>query len=206
MRKPETITFWRGRLPHWEVEDGRYFVTVHVAGAIPLQGQRRLRAMSAEVAKFSHHNAPEWLKRQRMIFAEMERWLDRAERNAHFQQAEAAKIVMDAIEHRKQRGDWDMFEYVVMPTHVHLFFELGRPGLKTVMVDFKRWTGHELAKLLQSDGDRVWQREWFDHWSRSDGADDRIVRYIQQNPEKAGLVKIYTDWPYRSRSRLPGGT
>jgi hypothetical protein len=35
IRKPETIDFWVGRLPHWEVVDGRYFVTIHLAGAIP---------------------------------------------------------------------------------------------------------------------------------------------------------------------------
>ena len=34
IRKPETISFWRKQLPHWEVVDGLYFVTIHVCGAI----------------------------------------------------------------------------------------------------------------------------------------------------------------------------
>ena len=44
IRKPETVAFWRDRLPHWEVADGRYFVTLHLAGAIPAEGQERIHA------------------------------------------------------------------------------------------------------------------------------------------------------------------
>ena len=35
---PETMRFYRMRLPHWEVEDGRYFVTIRLKGAIPQEG------------------------------------------------------------------------------------------------------------------------------------------------------------------------
>jgi len=125
-------------------------------------------------------------------------------------------MVADAIEHRRQRGDWLVHEYVIMPTHVHLFCEIGSRGMKAVMEDFKRWTGHRAAELLQvgparqagPDFDirsrpaggtyRFWQREWFDHWSRSDEEDERIMLYIRNNPVKAGLVRDYHDWPYGS--------
>jgi hypothetical protein len=55
-------------------------------------------------------------------------------------------MVARAIEHRQQRGDWNVFEYVVMPTHVHWFCEVGSQGLQRAVEDFKRWTGHEAAK------------------------------------------------------------
>jgi hypothetical protein len=57
--------------------------------------------------------------------------------------------------------------------------------------------------LLSIDRGRFWQREWFDHWSRSDDEDERTVVYIRNNPVKAGLVKSYQDWPYASWSRSP---
>ena len=106
-------------------------------------------------------------------------------------------MVTEAIEFRENRI-WKMFEYVVMPSHVHLFFELIEPGLKNHLEQFKRWTGHRAAKLLQLDEERFWQDEWFDHWSRSDEEDDKIVRYIRDNPVKRGLVAQYCDWPYGS--------
>ncbi len=76
-RKPQTIAFWQGRLPHWEVEEGRYFITIHLHGAIPAQGRERLRTIAADLAKERRHT-PQWLTLQRNIFREMERWLDAA--------------------------------------------------------------------------------------------------------------------------------
>jgi type I restriction enzyme R subunit/putative DNA methylase len=113
--------------------------------------------------------------------------------------------VEEAIEFRMGR-DWRVFEYVVMPNHVHLFLELvacavpstDEPQLKKVLHQFKRWTGHEAARMLSLDGERFWQEEWFDHWSRSDEEDERICAYIRRNPEKAGLVQDYRDWPHGS--------
>jgi REP element-mobilizing transposase RayT len=136
-----------------------------------------------------------------MTFREIEKWLDRAEWVVHLQNPAVAEMVVEAIEHRQQIGDWDVFEYTVMPTHIHLFCEIGRKGLKATLEDFKRWTGHQAAKILAVDGERFWQREWFDHWSRSDLEDDRIVQYIRNNPVKAGLVTDPAEWRYSSAGR-----
>ncbi len=196
-RKPKTVAFWVGRLPHWEVEEGRYFVTVHLSGAIPSQGRMRLRKLVEQVRTSPAIHRPEWLSLQRAIFREMEDWLDRAEWNPKLQHPDVAAIVIEAIQQRQQRGDWHLFEYVVMPTHVHLFGEIG-PGLKATLEDFKRWTGHRASKILAEDEERFWQREWFDHWSHSDEEDEKIMRYIRDNPRKAGLAQTHTDWPYGS--------
>jgi putative transposase len=194
-RTPETVAFWHGRLPHWEVVDGRYFVTIHLAGAIPEQGQERVRILAAEARRLPTGDADGRLGVQRRVFAEMEAWLDRVERVAHLRDPAVAAIVTEAIAHRQGRA-WNMIEYVVMPTHLHLFFELCQEGLKHHLEQFKRWTGHAAGRLLGLDGQRIWQDEWFDHWSRSDQEDERIVTYIRQNPVKAGLVADYRAWPY----------
>ena len=235
-RNPETISFWCGRLPHWEVEDGRYFVTLHLAGAIPAQGWDRIREIRRmlEVGPVgpASRAGPEAADRnesrsdcerraarmraagkaspaplagpaarlrvQRMIFREMERWLDRAPQVKHLSNPDVAKIVIDAIEFRRQSAVWNMFAYVVMPNHIHLFFEILTGGLKPVLESFKRWTGHEAGKIVDLDASGFWQDEWFDHWSRSDAEDQRIAEYIRRNPEKAGLVTDYRQWPYGS--------
>jgi putative transposase len=207
-RKPETIAFWRGHLPHWEVIDGRYFVTIHLRGAIPPQGQMRVRAIAAELQKLDPQDDDRRLQIQRRIFAEMESWLDRSQYVDHLRNPDVAKSMLEAIEFREGR-DWHVFEQVIMPSHLHLFFELAagtepsanESRLKTTIQQFKRWTGHEAAKILSLDGSRFWQEEWFDHWSRSDEEDERICAYIRRNPEKAGLVTDYREWPYGSWNR-----
>src|SRR5437762_617205 len=110
-RKPETIAFWRGRLPHWEVVEGRYFVTIHLAGAIPQQGKERIHALAAELDNYPDHDVEGRLNVQRRVFREMESWLDRVEYISHLQQPEVARMVMEAIAFREQRI-WHMLEYV----------------------------------------------------------------------------------------------
>jgi REP element-mobilizing transposase RayT len=196
-RTSQTIAFWRGRLPHWEVVDGRYFVTIHLAGAIPPAGQKRIRQFAARYEQLAEGDDNGRLRLNRLIYAEMEAWLDRAGPVSHLQRPEVARVIVEAISHREGHR-WNMFEYVVMPSHVHLFFELLQPGLKDCLEQFKRWTGHQAAKVAGLDGLRFWQDEWFDHWSRSDEEDDRIIKYMRRNPEKAGLVENHLDWPYGS--------
>jgi REP element-mobilizing transposase RayT len=198
-RKPETTAFWVARLPHWEVAEGRYFITIHLAGAIPAAGRQRLMELAAQARAIAQRNSPQWLAAQRAIFREMERWLDRAAWNPALRQPELAAMVVEAIDRRAARGDWNVFEFVVMPTHLHLFAELGGLGLKRTVEDFKRWTGHRAAQILGQPGRRFWQREWFDHWSRSDEEDEKIAKYIRDNPVKAGLVQTHTDWPFGSK-------
>jgi REP element-mobilizing transposase RayT len=205
-RRPETTAFWRGRLPHWEVAEGRYFVTIHLAGAIPMQGQDRIHTIAAELELLRRNDHTRRLQVQRRIFAEMEAWLDRVPPVDYLRNERVAKIIIEAINFRSERN-WRMLEYVVMPSHVHLFFEIINVSslrrsdagqLKTVLEQFKRWTGHEASKLLSLEGNRFWQDEWFDHWSRSDEEDERIIAYIRRNPEKAGLVASYLEWPFGS--------
>jgi putative transposase len=200
-RQPETVAFWNGRLPHWEVAEGRYFVTIHLAGAIPPQGQSRIHALAQEYGKLPERDDEGRLNIQRRIYAEMESWLDRSDFATDLQRPDVAGMVIDAIQFR-HGTTWNMLEYVVMPSHIHLFFELIVQGLKKSLEQFKRWTGHHAATRLGREGLRFWQDEWFDHWSRSDEEDERIIAYIRENPVKANLVKNYRDWPYGSWSNL----
>ena len=44
--------------------------------------------------------------------------------------------------------------------------------------------------------------EGFDHWIRTQQEFDKTVRYIENNPIKAGLVKNPEDWEWSSASIL----
>ena len=47
-------------------------------------------------------------------------------------------------------------------------------------------------------GEPFWQDETFDHWVRDEWSYRRIVRYIEWNPVKAGLVSEPQQWPWSS--------
>ena len=173
---------------------------MHLSLAIPEQGHLRIRAIAAELRRIANPDEDHRRAVSRRIFLEMEAWLDRAEGVDYLQRPDVATMLMEAIEFRQNRV-WTIIEYVVMPSHLHLFIEIGDGSLKQILEQFKRWTGHQAGKLLGLDGRCFWQDEWFDHWSRSDDEDHRIATYIRRNPEKAKLVQSYLDWPYGSRRR-----
>ena len=195
--RPETVAFWRGRLPHWDVAEGRYSITVHLAGAIPSGGRERIRALGAQLER-AVANGQDSLDLQRRISGEMEHWLDRAPTVAHLTVPAVAQMTCDAIDHRIKSGIWKVYEYVLMPSHVHLFLRVLQGTLRSAMYSFKEWTGRRGKELAGIGGRRFWQVEWFDHWSRSAEQDERIQRYIRRNPVKAGLAERYQDWPWGS--------
>ncbi len=197
--RPETRSFWTGHLPHWEVLGRPIFLTLHVRGAIPSEAAARIRQNAADIRKT---NDTDFTRRLKRIFSEMEKWLDRIDGGIPpLSQPKAAAVLRDAIAERHARNAWRVLHWVIMPSHLHLLYVAGTVGMKTLLADFKRWTGHRMAKAIETDGGRFWQDEWFDHWSRSADETDRIVSYIRQNPVRAGLVKRPEDWPYASWSQ-----
>lgn len=187
--------FYRMRLPHWESKRGIYFVTLRVAGSLPAEVKERLKALSEEAEQL---RGDRWLDIQRRIFLALEDALDKGKGVKYLEQPEVAAVCTEAIRYRHRRGDWNMLAYVVMPNHLHLLFHLERGGLYQAMVAFKRWTTGEANRVLDRAGKKFWQREWFDHWSRSPDEDESILAYIKNNPVRAGLVRAYEDWPYGS--------
>lgn len=59
----------------------------------------------------------------------------------------------------------------------------------------KGYTAREANKILQRRGS-FWWSESFDHWTRNPDKTDKAIRYIRNNPVKAGLVKFPEDYPW----------
>jgi REP element-mobilizing transposase RayT len=187
----KTVSFWRGALPHWEVVDGRYFVTLRLSNSVPRATEYELRT------ELESATQQDCLVRSRLYFQQLETWLDKCRMSEGIlslpdiaKQIEATILAYDEI------GYWRMLAYVVMPNHLHLFFRCESLGLKAVMMRFKRATAHFVNKHLEQPLNPLWQEEWFDHWSRSPQEDDKIVSYIINNPVKAGLVSDPRDWAW----------
>jgi len=192
-RDNETIRFYRKRLPHWEVREGLYFVTLRQAGSLPANKAEEIRHMLKELQAMPES---EGNKLRRLIFKSMEAILDLGH-NGSLTLSPYANIIMETIKHRHENNCWRMIEFVIMPNHLHLFFENKGRSLEKVLKDFKVWTIKEFKKKTHKGNGIAWQAECFDHWSRTAEQDEKIINYIRNNPVKAGLVNNYQDWPYR---------
>ena len=195
--RPETRAFWRSKLPHWDVLGRPIFLMLHVSGAIPRDAMRRIRADAADLCD---HRTTDYTRKLKLIFKNMEAWLDRVDHVDCLRSPDVAIMLREAIERRAADGAWRPLHWVAMPSHLHILYVGGRIGMKRLISDFKRWTGRQANALLARVGETFWQDEWFDHWSRSADETDRIAHYIHQNPVRAGLVSDGADWPYASWS------
>ena len=173
-----------------------YFVTIRQKGSIPKEA---LEQIQAERSKLDDDKETDQLKLKRRILSLMERHLDVPDgKDCLLTRSPAPEILKEAIAHREKTGVWRVVEYVLMPNHIHLFFGVTRGSLPALIEDFKHVTARQVNKALMRTGYPLWQREWFDHWSRSAAQDEKIINYIRNNPVKAGLVKDYRDWRHGS--------
>ena len=83
-----------------------------------------------------------------------------------------------------------------MPNHVHVVVELpeGAPPLAKTLQLLKGYSSRQANQLLGRSGS-FWQAESYDHVVRP-GELERIIRYVLENPVKAGLVNDWQKWPY----------
>ena len=187
----KTVSFWRGVLPHWEVTDGRYFVTLRLHGSLP-------RDIEDELSRhLSDASETDYLMRSRVYFQRLEAVLDRCHlTDGVLAKPDVAREIEATVLAYEEIGYWHLLAYVVMPNHLHLFFRCEKIGLKDVMERFKRATARFVNQRLKVPQSPLWQKEWFDHWSRSPQEDDKIVSYIRYNPVRSGLVSEPNDWPW----------
>jgi REP element-mobilizing transposase RayT len=74
----------------------------------------------------------------------------------------------------------------------HLTFKSEHPGLSRIMHSLKGRSARECNLVLNRTG-QFWEHESFDHVVRP-GKLMATIRYVLNNPVKAGLVKDWRDW------------
>ena len=103
-------------------------------------------------------------------------------------------MVLEAIHWLHDSGRFIVDAAVVMPDHLHFVGQLCDGTLSKSVHSLKSYTANILSKAgVESP---VWQDGYHDHGLRDD-EDYRVkVRYVLQNPVRAGLVGKVEDYPY----------
>lgn len=185
------VTRWRGYLPHLESSQPTYFVTFRLADSLPLAVVAQLREERQLLWKTSRAvtesaSAQVRLESLRTLLRKTERWLDRGVGACYMRDPQIAGIVADAMLHFRGTR-YRLRAWCVMPNHVHAVFSpVGGYSLATIVQSWKSFSALAANQRLGRKG-RFWQREYFDHLVRDEASLQRIVRYVRENPEKAGL-------------------
>ena len=182
----------RGKIPHWHVPNGIYFVTYRLAGSLPRHVEHQIALMRAKLiaARKDDYDGAEARAIERDIFRQTEAQLDQSDGDCWLRDHEVAGVVISAFEH----GDADEYEliaFVVMPNHVHVVFRLLAGELHEVVKRWKSYTAHRANEILKRAG-VFWQSDYFDVLIRDSEQLERTITYVLNNPAKAGLV----GWPH----------
>jgi REP element-mobilizing transposase RayT len=190
MRLVETTSFRRGKLPHWEIKGGRYFVTVRLADSLPRDVVARLQEIHYSLSAVESAST-QFTALHRQYFQTMEKHLDAGTGACLLRDSIAATIVRDEL---LALDDWSVTapHYSIMPNHWHALL-VPMPdctrSLDEIIKRLKGRTGRLIRAATKTSGTGpVWQREWFDRWMRDDAECEKIVAYVRNNPVKAGLA------------------
>jgi REP element-mobilizing transposase RayT len=178
------MSFYRRKLPHWQPDGKPIFVTWRLHGSLPrakvpnslTEGQR---------------------------FLVLDRQLDIATSGPMFlKEPEVAAAVQETLFVASNKWElFDLFAWVVMSNHVHVLLQPHKP-LQEVTRAVKNTSARQANAILGRFGHPFWQAESFDHWVRNGKQFDRIVRYIEENPVKAGLVERPELWRWSSAGQV----
>lgn len=182
----------RGYLPHLDAQHVVQSVTFRLADSLP---QEKLRQLELDLQR------EPVTTRDRERRMRIERWLDAGMGCCALQHPRMAEVMQQTL--LKFDGErYRLLAWCIMPNHVHVLIETLAPLAKTVQ-SWKSFTGrwaltHNAELRLGVPGREFWMREYWDRYVRNETHFQSAVRYIHDNPVKAGLCGEATAWPWSS--------
>jgi len=179
----ETDYGWHLRkLPHLDAESTTQFVTFRLCDSMPQTLLEKWRKESDDDARF----------RKRI-----ESFLDSGHGVCWLKETAVAEMIAETLKFHEGKK-YRLHAWVIMPNHGHLLLT-PLPGvhLPSVMHSIKSYTAQMANKILKRKG-QFWQHESFDRYIRDSRHFNAVVRYIENNPVKAGLCESAVERMYGS--------
>ena len=131
---------------------------------------------------------------------------------------------VDALQSAREKLDFDIWAYVVMPEHAHVLIWPRQQDYKVgaILAAIKRPVSAQAKAYLMATGETEWldrltvskgDRSVFRFWQPGGGFDENlwnehsienVIDYIDDNPRRRRLVMRATDW-YWSSARWHAG-
>jgi REP element-mobilizing transposase RayT len=130
-------------------------------------------------------------------------------------------IIIDSLQYCQREKGLEIFAYVIMSNHVHLIVRSSSDNLSDTIRDFKKYTSKKIVEIAESpvESRKGWILRLFKHaakrqnkkgiyqvWTHGNHAEllysnkfiESKVRYIHNNPVKAGIVDNAEEYKYSS--------
>lgn len=220
-----TKTYYKRDLPHIVPIGGMFFITARLTDSLPLhllkawqaEKDKAKQQIYTEFVTSKQNLGPinlqivEERKRlltnlQKRYFKQVDDYLDQAATGNNWLKQEAVAQALGDKFHQYDGSYYNLLAYCIMSNHFHLLIDTDlelseytlheddRP-LSKIMNYIKGGSAYEANKILNRKG-RFWQPESYDHLVRNEREFYNIVRYIANNPVKAGLVRNWYEWRF----------
>ena len=136
-------------------------------------------------------------------------------------------IIIDCLRYSRQYKALEVYAYVIMSNHVHLLIRCGRGRLSDTIREIKSYTARKIINTIDTEAES--RREWISNlfgfcakqhkrneqylvWTHENHAEivynngfmDQKIKYIHENPVRAGIVKRVDDYLYSSARNYAG--
>lgn len=128
--------YYKRHLPHYQPAGHTFFVTFRLANSLPIYVIEQLKreynsqiGMIAEIKSLKEKNE-QYLEAKWNHFKKFDLLLAESLKNNRLQDERIAKIVHDAIMYRDKK-EYDLICFTIMPNHVHMVFHIDEPNKST---------------------------------------------------------------------------
>ncbi len=110
-------------------------------------------------------------------------------------------MFLDSLFSYRDRGVFQLYEFVVMPDHIHLILEPApNVSIEKAMQLIKGGFSHRYMKETGSRSE-IWERSFTNHRVRDWDDYEKHREYVHMNPVQAGLAQTPQDYAYSSAYR-----
>ena len=202
-------TYYRRNLPHYQPKDAVLFVTTRLHGSLPKEKLKALKHFKQkEQLRLDNLNVSEeildkeWLQSYEVYFKKFDDALHQESNDIHwFKDDRISQIWLDALLYFDNQR-YKVICSTIMSNHVHfILYKLDRSLFK-IMKSIKGYSARQANKVLMTTipnrkkGASFWQEESYDRCIRDRKELQLKIRYVLNNPVKAGLVKHWKDWKW----------
>ncbi len=193
---------YKKNLPHILPESGVFFVTFRMHNSLPLDLLVKLKSEYKNeiyLTKQSIKNSK--ILKSRLYdlyddyFRDFDALLDQYAGEFNLTENQnIGNIVKDALFYLDKK-EYKLICFTVMPNHVHLIiYRLKKPLFKIMQV-LKGYTSREINKILNRKG-KFWHTESYDNVIKNRNELAIKIKYVLNNPVKAGLTNHWKNWKY----------
>jgi len=138
-----------------------------------------------------------------------------------FTRAQYIDIILESLRYCQKEKGLEIYAWVIMTNHIHLIVSSKTGTLSDTIRDFKKFTASKVVKAInenEKESRKSWllwllkkdTHVWF--WTEgyhgeeifTKGFYESKVKYIHQNPVRAGIVEKEEEYLYSSCSQLYG--